>query len=355
MKKLEGIEERYKELERNLANPDIIAQPNKFKEYAKEHAQLSKIVLKIQEYNKICKNISDTEEMLCVESDEEMKELAQKETQELKEAFKKTERELNLLLIPKEPYDSKNIIMEIRAGTGGDEACLFAGDLFRMYNRYAERKGWVIEVLDSHATELKGFKEVVFSIQGKDVYQHLKYERGIHRVQRVPLTESGGRIHTSAVSVAILPEAEEVELNINPKDLKIDTFCSSAPGGQHVNKTSSAIRITHLPSGIVAQCQDERSQYKNKIKAMKILRARILEGMRDKQEREIAQKRKSQVGSGDRSEKVRTYNFPQDRITDHRIGLTMRNLMNVLDGSLDPIINALFEAQQKKFNEELIL
>ncbi len=353
MKKLQEIEERYKELECCLSNPDIIAQPNKFKECAKEHAQLSKIFFKIQEHRKICKNIADTEEMVRTEENQEMKELAQKEIEQLRETLKKTEEELNVLLIPKEPYDSKNIIMEIRAGTGGEEACLFAGDLFRMYNRYAEQKGWSVEILYSHATELKGFKEIIFSVRGGNVYQHLKYERGIHRVQRVPLTESGGRIHTSAVSVAVLPEAEEVELDINPKDLKIDTFCSSAPGGQHVNKTSSAIRITHLPSGIIAQCQDERSQYKNKAKAMKILRARILEKMINKQEREIAQKRKTQVGSGDRSEKIRTYNFPQDRISDHRIGLTVRNLVGVLDGNLQPIIKALFEAQQKEFNKEL--
>jgi len=347
--KLDSIEEKFNQLTKSLADPSIASNINKYRKLAKEHAELKEIVDKYREYKEVEKGIKEAEEIIADSSDSELKELAKEELRELKEKKEKLIKELKILLLPKDPNDKKNVILEIRAGAGGDEASLFAQELFRMYSRYAEKKGWNVEVLSTSFSAIGGFKEIIASIQGKKVYRRLKYESGVHRVQRIPQTESGGRIHTSTVTVAILPEAEEIDVEIDPKDLRIETFGASGPGGQHVNRTYSAVRITHIPSGIVVSCQDEKSQHRNREKALRILRSRLLEKMRMEREKEIAEARRSQVGTGERSEKIRTYNFPQGRVTDHRINLTLYKLENVLDGELDEIIDNLiahFEAQR---------
>jgi len=344
--KLKNIVDRYESLAQELARPEVLADLKKYQALAREHRELQPIVEKYREYEQVVRNIEEDEAILDDSADPELKEVAQMELKELREKKEALERELKLLLLPKDPLDEKNIIMEIRAGTGGDEAGLFVGDLFRMYSRYAERKGWQIEILDAHPQDIGGFKEIIFLIKGKSVYSRLKYEAGVHRVQRVPVTESSGRIHTSAASVAILPEAEEVDVQIDPKDLRIDVFRASGPGGQHVNRTDSAVRITHIPTGIVVSCQDEKSQHKNKAKAMKILRARLLAKKREEEMAKIAEARRSMIGTGDRSVKIRTFNFPQNRVTDHRIGVTLYRLEDILDGDLDEILDQLIIADQ---------
>lgn len=342
-KKLEELEKKYEELNIFLADPKIIANQTKFQEYAKLHSEISKTVLKYKKYKSIIKEIEENLKMLDLEQDIEFKKLIKEELETLKAKETNLEKELRELIFPENPYDKKNIIVEIRAGAGGDEAALFVGDLFRMYSRFAENSRWKVEVMNSNPTEIGGFKGIIFSITGKEVYKILKHESGVHRVQRVPLTESSGRIHTSTVTVAILPEVEEVELEINPNDLKIDRFRSTGPGGQSVNTTDSAVRITHIPTGIMVTCQDEKSQHKNKDKALKILRAKLLNQLEKEKHDEIAQKRKNQVGTGDRSERIRTYNFPQNRITDHRINLTLHNLGEALEGNLENLMNTLSE------------
>lgn len=344
--KLQNIEDKYEELGRLLSDPAVIADQSQFQKHAKAHAGLEEIVTVFREYKKVLKEIDDAKSLLAGEQDPELKEMAELELEELKSKVPKLEEKLKILLLPKDPNDEKNVIMEIRGGAGGDEAALFAGDLFRMYSRYAERQGWRLEILSDHPTDIGGYKEIIFAIEGQGAYSRLKFESGVHRVQRIPTTESGGRIHTSTVTVAVLPEAEEVDVQINPNDIRIDIFCSSGPGGQSVNTTQSAVRITHLPTGIVVSCQDEKSQHKNKDKAMKVLRARLLEKAQEEQQGELASARKSQVGTGDRSERIRTYNFPQSRVTDHRIGLTLHKLDLILDGELDEIIDALITTDQ---------
>jgi len=342
-KKLEELEKKYEELNKNLSDPKIIANQSKFQECAKIHSDISKAVLKYKEYKDMIKEIEENSKLYSKEKDIEFKKLISEEVEKLKEKKSNLEKELKEIMFPKDPHDNKNCIAEIRAGAGGDEAALFAGDLFRMYSRFAENNRWKTEVMSSNPTGIGGFKEIIFSIIGKRVYGKLKYESGVHRVQRVPITESSGRIHTSTVTVAILPEAEEVELEISPNDLKIDRFRSTGPGGQSVNTTDSAIRITHIPTGMVVTCQDEKSQHKNKDKALKILRARLLDKAEREKHEELALKRKNQVGTGDRSERIRTYNFPQNRITDHRIGLNLHNLEEVLEGNLDNLVANLSE------------
>lgn len=344
--KLEALEEKYLDLEKKISDPEIIKDQESWRKYCKESSDLTPIIEKYREYKKAKQTIADDREMLSEGQEKEMEELIHAEISEAEEALEKTSQELKILLLPKDPNDDKNVIMEIRGGTGGDEAALFAADLMRMYSMYAEAQHWKIDILNSNPTDIGGYKEICFSIEGHGAYSRLKFESGVHRVQRVPSTESGGRIHTSAVTVAVLPEVEEVEVDINPNDLRIDVFRAGGPGGQCVNTTDSAVRITHLPTGIVVSCQDEKSQFKNKDKAMKILRSRIYEVMEEKRHKEIADERKSQVGSGDRSERIRTYNFPQGRVTDHRINLTLYKLEQVLNGELDEIIDALITADQ---------
>ena len=349
-KKLEELEKKYEELNKNLSDPEIITNQSKFQECAKIHSDISKPVLKYKEYKNIIKEIEENSKLFLAENDTEFKKLISEELEKLKVKKSNLEIEIKEIIFPKDPHDKKNCIVEVRAGAGGDEAALFAGDLFRMYSRFAENNGWKTEVMSSSPTGTGGFKEIISSIIGKGVYGKLKYESGVHRVQRVPVTESSGRIHTSTVTVAILPEAEEVEININPNDLRIDTFHSTGHGGQSVNTTDSAIRITHIPTGMVVTCQDEKSQFKNKGKAMIVLRARLLDMAEREKHEELALKRKSQVGTGDRSERIRTYNFPQDRITDHRIGLNLHNLEEVLEGNLNNLVANLSE-KLKQSNE----
>lgn len=337
-----------------MASPEVLKDVELYQRYSKEHAELKK-VLEPYKHLKALEERLQSAKALLDDPDEEIRRMASEEVERLTEELEQAEKEVLKALLPRDPRDERNVILEIRAGTGGEEAALFAADLFRMYSRYAERKGWKVEVLDSHPTGLGGFKEVIALIQGKGAYSRLKHESGVHRVQRIPVTESQGRIHTSTATVAVLPEAEEVEVQIDPKDLKVEVFRASGPGGQHVNKTETAVRITHIPTGIVVQCQDERSQHQNRAKAMKVLMARLLELKRKEQEEKIAKERKSQIGTGERSEKIRTYNFPQNRVTDHRIGFTTYRLQEVLDGELDEIIEALIaskEAEAIKLMEE---
>jgi len=346
LEKLQALDEKYRELESLLADPDTMQDVARWQHYNKEHAQLESVVAAFRRYQQVTQQLTENREMLDEPLDAEMKELIEQEIAELSDEEEDLKKQLPILLLPKDPNDEKDVIMEIRGGVGGEEAALFAGDLFRMYARYAEKRGWRIELIDSNATDMGGFKEVVFLVNGSGAYSRLKYESGTHRVQRVPATESGGRIHTSAATVAVLPEAEDVEVEIDPKDLRIDTYCASGAGGQYVNRTETAIRITHLPTGLVVQCQDEKSQLKNKEKAMKVLRARLQDLAQQQQADAVAADRKSQVGSGDRSERIRTYNFPQGRVTDHRIGLTLHKIDAILDGDLDELLNALITADQ---------
>jgi len=339
--KVKDLETKYEELTRELADPAVLADQNRWKALAKERSRLEPVVLTYRELVKTEREIQGTLELLGGERDPELRELAEAELKSLKARRQELEDKLTELLLPRDPNDERNVLIEIRAGTGGEEAALFAADLYRAYTRYAERQGWRTELISSTPTDLGGFKEVIFMVEGEGAYSRLKYESGVHRVQRVPETEASGRIHTSTATVAVLPEAEEVDVDINPADLQIDTFCAGGPGGQHVNKTESAVRITHLPTGIVATCQDEKSQHKNREKAMRVLRARVLARAREEKERELTEKRRSQIGTGDRSERVRTYNFPQTRVTDHRIGLTTHRLNLILDGDLDELIDAL--------------
>ena len=346
LEKLQAVEDKYLELESLIADPATIADIDRWQQFNKEHAMLTPVVEKFREYKDIVKNIAEDKAMFAEAIDDEMRHLIEAELAELLPRKEALDQELPILLLPKDPNDDKNVIVEIRGGVGGEEAALFAGDLFRMYAKFAEKQGWRTEIIDANATEIGGFKEVSFMVTGFGAYSKLKYESGTHRVQRVPVTESGGRIHTSAVTVAVLPEAEEVEVDINPDDLRIDLYCASGAGGQHVNRTESAIRITHMPTGIVVQCQDERSQLKNKAKAMAVLRARLLDKAQQEQTDAVAKDRKNQVGSGDRSERIRTYNFPQGRVTDHRIGLTLHRIDAIMNGDLDELLNALITADQ---------
>jgi len=349
--RLESVEEKYLQLEQELSKPEILANQKEYQKVTREHAEMAPVVEAYRQYRKLTQQILENQQMLEPETDPEMIELIRQDLTSLRNELDATEMGLKLMLAPKDPMDEKNVILEIRAGTGGDEAALFVADLFRMYSRYAELRRWRVEILDAHPTGIGGFKEIIAGVNGQGAFSRLKYERGVHRVQRVPVTESQGRIHTSAVTVAVLPEAEEVDVYIDPNDLRVNVFRSSGPGGQSVNTTDSAVRITHLPTGLVVICQDEKSQFKNKAKAMKVLRARLLDQMQLEQEAKIAQDRKSQVGTGDRSERIRTYNFPQNRVSDHRINLTLYRLDAVLDVSLDDIIdplNTYFQAEALK-------
>ena len=345
--RLDIFDKRYNELEKRMYDPDVVSDPDVYRKVMQEYAQIEPVVKKYREYKAAQQTIDDSLMILeDSDSDDELRELAASELDEAKRSLPALEEELKILLLPKDPNDERNVIVEIRGGTGGEESSLFAYDLFRMYSMYSERKGYKIEVVSLNETGLGGYKEVSFIVSGAGAYSRFKFESGTHRVQRVPQTESSGRIHTSAATVAVLPEADDVEVDINPNDLEIDTFRSSGAGGQHINKTSSAIRITHKPTGLVVECQDERSQYKNKDKAMKVLKSRLLKMEQDKQNEAIASDRRSQVGSGDRSEKIRTYNYPQSRVTDHRIGLTLYKLDEIMNGDLDEIIDALVTAQR---------
>ncbi|MDZ7581359.1 MAG: peptide chain release factor 1 [Deltaproteobacteria bacterium] len=337
---LDGVEERFQEIENILGDPDVLKDQAIYQKYVREHAELNKIVTIYRAYKKILADMAESQALL-QDADADIKELARQELAQLRRRADELEQDLRLRLLPKDPNDEKNVVLEIRAGTGGEEAALFAADLFRMYNRFAENRNWKVEVLTHHPTGVGGLKEIIAMVQGRGAYSALKYESGTHRVQRVPTTETQGRIHTSAVTVAVLAEAEDVEVEIDPGDLKIDVFRSSGPGGQSVNTTDSAVRITHLPSGLVVICQDEKSQLKNKNKALKVLRARLLDRMVNAQDEERSQQRKNQVGSGDRSERIRTYNFPQGRVTDHRIGLTLYRLESILQGDLQEIVQEL--------------
>lgn len=345
--KLNLISEKYNDINQKISDPQVIADQNLFKNLMKEHAHLEPIVNHYNDYKNVLDSIEENCEMMADSAcDDELRELCELELTEYNQRKEELEDELKLLLLPKDPNDDKNVIVEIRAGAGGSEAALFAGDLFRMFSRYSERNHWKTEILNSNIPDIGGIKEITFSIEGKGAFSRLKYESGVHRVQRIPTTESGGRIHTSTATVAVLPEAEDVEIEMNPNDLRVDVFRSSGNGGQSVNTTDSAVRITHEPTGIVVTCQDEKSQLKNKDKAMKVLKARLYELELEKQQSEIAQDRKSQVGTGDRSERIRTYNFPQGRVTDHRIGMTVHQLDGFLDGEIDEMIDALITTDQ---------
>ena len=352
--KIEIFDKRYSELSQRLYEPSVAADPEQYQKTMKELKSIEEIVLTYREYKQAVKSQDESIEILEESGDSDLKELAQLELDEAKQNIEELSEKLKILLLPKDPNDERNVIVEIRGGAGGEESALFSAVLFRMYSMDAEKKGYKVEIVNANETELGGYKEISFMIEGEGAYSRFKYESGVHRVQRVPETESQGRVHTSTTTVAVLPEAEDVELEIDPKDLKIDTLRSSGAGGQHINKTSSAIRITHLPTGTVVECQDERSQYKNKDKALKVLKSRLLKEKQDKQASEIAANRKSQVGTGDRSERIRTYNYPQGRLTDHRIGLTLYKLEDILNGNLDEVIDALVTADRaEKLKESM--
>jgi peptide chain release factor 1 len=339
---LENVEAKYRQLTRALSDPAFVSNPQKIREISKERAELEPLVKKFESYKRIQKNIQEAKDILAdAKAEPEWKSMAEAELQQLEARAEALAKELKVLLLPRDPLDEKNVFLEIRAGAGGDESSLFAQDLFRMYTRYAECKGWKFEVIDTSLSPIGGFKEVIASIQGKRVYSQLKYESGVHRVQRVPKTEAGGRIHTSTVTVAVLPEADEIDVKIDPKDLRIEAFGASGPGGQNVNRNYTAIRVTHRPSGLVVSCQDEKSQHRNREKALRVLRSRLMDIARNEQQQQIAQNRRSQVGTGERSEKIRTYNFPQSRVTDHRLNQSFHNLSAILDGDLDDIIETL--------------
>jgi peptide chain release factor 1 len=339
--KLRQLEERYAELHRRLSDPQVIGQTTEYARTAKAAAELSEVVEKFGDYKGVLQRLSEARHIVAEDADREMRELAQAEVNDLMGQQGRLEDELRALLLPRDPNDDRNVFVEIRAGAGGDEAALFAADLARMYTKYAERQKWKVEVMDSHPTGVGGFKEIIFFIQGKGAWSRLKFERGVHRVQRVPATEASGRIHTSTVTVAVLPEAEDVDIKVEEKDLRVDVYRSSGPGGQGVNTTDSAVRITHVPTGLVVTCQDERSQIKNRAKAMRVLKARLLERAQEEQAAAIAADRRSQVGTGERSERIRTYNFPQGRVSDHRVGLTLHKLPAVIEGDLDEVLDAL--------------
>lgn len=351
--RLQALEDRYEKLTQMLSDPEVANDPNKLRDYGKEQAGLEEVVQAYRKYKEVRSELSDAKEMLEEDLDSEMEEMVKMEINDLEAELEDLREKMKILLLPKDPNDGKNVIMEIRGAAGGDEAALFAGDLYRMYTRYAENRGWKIELMEAQTTGVGGYKEVIFMISGKDVYSRLKYENGAHRVQRVPETESGGRIHTSTATVAVLPEAEEVEVEIHEKDIRVDTFASSGPGGQSVNTTMSAVRITHIPTGIVVSIQDEKSQIKNREKAMKVLRARVYDKYQQEAQAEYDETRKSAVGTGDRSERIRTYNFPQNRVTDHRIGLTIQKLDQILDGELDEFIEALILHEQTEKLESI--
>jgi len=351
--RLDQLETRYEEMNRALASPEMVNDSAKYQKTAKAHSEIAPVVEKYREYKDLTRGIAESKAVLADEKDPDMRAYAQEELDQLETRVAQVAADLKVLLLPKDPNDEKDIILEIRAGTGGDEATLFADEMFRMYSRYAETQGWKVEVLSTSASSVGGLKEVIAIIEGKRVYSQLKYESGVHRVQRVPATEQQGRVHTSAVTVAVLPEAEDVDIKIEAKDLRIDTFCSSGPGGQSVNTTYSAVRITHIPTNTVVSCQDEKSQIKNREKGMRVLRSRLYEIEMQKQQEALAKERKAMVGSGDRSEKIRTYNFPQNRVTDHRIGLTIHQLTEVMDGKLQPIVDALItHYQAEKLKQE---
>jgi peptide chain release factor 1 len=348
---LESVEEKYRFLTESLSDPALLADPKKFRQASIERAELEPLVRKLEEFRRLRKDIQDSRDILAEAADPELRAMAESDLQRLDAEAGALERELKLLLLPKDPLDDKNVLLEIRAGAGGDEASLFAQDLFRMYSRYAETKGWKIEVLESSQSPIGGFKEIVIGIQGQRVYSRLKFESGVHRVQRVPKTEASGRIHTSTVTVAVLPEADEIDVSLDPKDLKIEAFGSSGPGGQNVNRNYTAIRVTHKPSGLVVSCQDEKSQHRNKEKALRVLRSRLMDIARTEQQEKIAKDRRSQVGTGERSEKIRTYNFPQSRITDHRLNESFHAMAAVLDGDLDELLEKLVLQTQARHLE----
>ena len=356
--RLDQIEARYEELTQALATPEVIHDSAKYQKTAKAHSEISAVVERYREFKDLKKGIAESKAVLADETDPDMRAYAQEELDRLEPRVTAIEEELKVLLLPKDPNDEKNVIIEIRAGTGGDEATLFAAEMFRMYDRYAESQRWKVEVLSTSESPVGGLKEIIALIEGQRVYSRLKYESGVHRVQRVPATEQQGRVHTSAITVAVLPEAEEVDIKIDAKDLRVDTFCSSGPGGQSVNTTYSAVRLTHIPTNTVVSCQDEKSQIKNREKAMRVLRSRLYEVEMQKQQEALAKERKSMVGTGDRSEKIRTYNFPQNRVTDHRIGLTIHQLPEIMDGKLQPIIDALvthFQAERLKGDSAMVV